>query len=101
MLIRQAQVAQEGGWLVLRAQVSSQGKETECFYSVPERFADFAIDLKEKPAMKAAAELRQMLHHRPMSLESEAYKKFELQKEKKANQLKRDFPRVRINNLGQ
>ena len=42
MLIRQAQVAQEGGWLVLRAQVSSQGKETECFYSVPERFAEFA-----------------------------------------------------------
>ena len=42
MLIRQAQVAQAGGWLVLRAQVSSQGKETECFYSVPERFADFA-----------------------------------------------------------
>lgn len=42
MLIRQAQVAQEGGWLVLRAQVSSQGKEAECFYSVPERFADFA-----------------------------------------------------------
>ena len=42
MLIRQAQVARAGGWLVLRAQVSSQGKETECFYSVPERFADFA-----------------------------------------------------------
>ena len=42
MLIRQAQVARAGGWLVLRAQVSSQGKEAECFYSVPERFADFA-----------------------------------------------------------
>lgn len=42
MLIRQAQVARAGGWLVLRAQVSSQGKETECFYSVPERVADFA-----------------------------------------------------------
>ena len=42
MLIRQAQVAREGGWLVLRAQVSYQGKDAECFYSVPERFADFA-----------------------------------------------------------
>jgi len=73
----------------------------QALHYIWERFADFAIDLKEKPAMKAAAELRQMLHHRPMSLESEAYKKFELQKEKKANQLKRDFPRVRINNLGQ
>ena len=73
----------------------------QALHYIWERFADFAIDLKEKPAMKAAAELRQMLHHRPMSLGSEAYKKFELQKEKKANQLKRDFPRVRINNLGQ
>ena len=42
MLIRQVQAARADGWLTLRAQVSSQGKETECFYSVPERFADFA-----------------------------------------------------------
>jgi len=66
-----------------------------------ERFIDFAIDPKEKPAMRAAAELKQMLQHRPLFPESEAFKKFELQKEKKANQLKRDFPGVRINNLGQ
>ncbi len=66
-----------------------------------ECFIDFAIDPKEKPAMRAAAELKQMLQHRPLFPESEAFKKFELQKEKKANQLKRDFPRVRINNLGQ
>jgi hypothetical protein len=65
-----------------------------------ERFTDFAIDLKEKPAMQAAAELRQMLQHRPLFPESEAYKKFELQKEKKISQLKKDFPRVRINNFG-
>lgn len=65
-----------------------------------ERFTDFAIDPKEKPAMQAAAELRQMLKHRPLFPESEVYKKFELQKEKKISQLKRDFPRVRINNLG-
>ena len=65
-----------------------------------ERFTDFAIDPKEKPAMQAAAELRQMLKHRPLFPESEVYKKFELQKEKKISQLKRDFPRVSINNLG-
>ena len=65
-----------------------------------ERFTDFAIDPNEKLAMKAAAELRQMLQHRPLFPESEAFKKFELQKEKKISQLKKDFPRVRINNLG-
>ena len=66
-----------------------------------ERFIDFAINPSEKPAVKAANELRQMFHHRSQFPESEAYKKFELQKEKKASQLSQDFPRVRINNLGQ
>jgi hypothetical protein len=64
-----------------------------------ERFADFAIDPKEKPAMKAAAELKQMLQHRPVFPESESFKKFEQLKEKKISELKRDFPRVCINNL--
>ena len=64
-----------------------------------ERFTDFAIDPKEKPAMQAAAELKQMLHHRPMFPESEAFRKFEALKEKKINDLKRDFSRVCINNL--
>jgi hypothetical protein len=66
-----------------------------------ERFADFAIDPKERPAMKAAAELRQMLLHRPLFPESEAYKRFESLKEEKINALKRDFPRVSINNLSE
>ena len=66
-----------------------------------ERFVDFAIDTKEKPAMKAAAELRQMLHHKPLFPESEAFKKFELLKEKKISELKQDFPRVCINNLSE
>ena len=66
-----------------------------------ERFSDFAIDPKEKPAMKAAAELRQMLHHRAMFPESEAFKKFEQMKETKISGLKRDFPSVRINNLSE
>ena len=64
-----------------------------------ERFTDFAIDLKEKPAMKAAAELKQMLQHRPLFPETVAFKRFEQLKEKKINELKRDFPRVCINNL--
>jgi len=66
-----------------------------------ERFVDFAIDPKEKPAMKAATELKQMLHHKPMFPESEAFKKFEQQKEKKISELNRDFPRVCINNLSE
>ena len=30
-----------------------------------ERFIDFAVDPNEKPAMQAAAELKQMLQHKP------------------------------------
>jgi hypothetical protein len=64
-----------------------------------ERFVGFAIDPKEKPAMKAAAELKQMLQHRPLFPESEAFKKFELMKEEKTSELKRDFPAVCLENL--
>ena len=66
-----------------------------------ERFAGFAIDPKEKPAMQAAAELRQMLHHKPVFPESEAFQKFELLKEKKTHELKRDFPTVCFENLSE
>lgn len=66
-----------------------------------ERFVDFAIDPKERPAMQAAAELRQMLHHKPMFPESEAFKKFEAQKEKKISELKDDSPKVCLDNLGE
>ena len=66
-----------------------------------ERFADFAIDPKEEPAMKAAAELKQMLQHRPLFPESEAFKKFELMKEEKISGLKRDFPKVSLENLSE
>ena len=64
-----------------------------------ERFVDFAINPKEKPAMQAAAELRKMLRHKPLFPESEAYKRFEEQKEKKINEMKCDFPAVCIENL--
>ena len=66
-----------------------------------ERFTDFAINPKEKPAMKAAAELRQMLKHKPLFPESEAFKKFEQMIETKSDGLKRDFPSIRINNLSE
>ena len=64
-----------------------------------ERFVDFAINPKEKPAMKAADELKQMLQHRPLFPESEAYRKFESLKLEKISALKRDFPGVCLENL--
>lgn len=66
-----------------------------------ERFVGFAIDPKEESAMKAAAELKQMLQHRPVFPESEAFKKFELMKEEKISGLKRDFPKVCLENLSE
>ncbi len=66
-----------------------------------ERFADFAIDPSEKPAMKAASELKQMIQHRPLFPESEAFKKFEAQKEKKISELKMGFPKVCVENLAE
>ena len=66
-----------------------------------ERFADFAIDPKEKPAMKAVAELKQMLQHNPLFPESEAIKRFEVLKERKMSELKKVFPMVCINNLSE
>lgn len=64
-----------------------------------ERFADFVINPSEKPAMKAAAELKQMLQHKPLFPESESYKKFELLKERKKTELIRRFPEVKIGSL--
>ena len=51
--------------------------------------------------MKAAAELKQMLQHRPLFPESEAFKKFDALKEKKINELKDNFPKVCLENLGE
>ena len=66
-----------------------------------ERFIDFAVDPKERPAMKAAAELKQMLQHRPLFPESEAFRKFEELKEKKVSALQIGFSKVCINNLSE
>ena len=64
-----------------------------------EHFVDFAIDPLEKPAMKAAAELRQMLHHRPLFPESESYKKFEALKKKRISELMSNYPDTCFENL--
>ncbi len=42
MRIKKTSVSNAGGHLTLSAPVSFQGKETTCFYSVPEQYADLA-----------------------------------------------------------
>ena len=64
-----------------------------------ERFVDFAVDPKEKSALQAAAEMRQMLQHKPVFPESEAYRKFELYKNQKISELQRNYPHIRLENL--
>ena len=64
-----------------------------------ERFADFAIDPKEKPAMKLASEVRQMLHHKALFPESEAYRTFEQRKNEAVEMLKKQYPKVVAENL--
>lgn len=64
-----------------------------------ERFVEFAVNPSEYPAMKAAQELKQMLHHKPLFPESEAYSKFETLLTKKTEDLKNHWPQVRLENL--
>lgn len=64
-----------------------------------DRFVDFAIDPKEQPAMQAAAELKQMLQHRPLFPESVAFKKFEMLKEQKISELRRNYPKICFESL--
>ena len=42
MLVKRPSIEKTSGGTVLRAGVSCNGRESSCFYSVPERFADFA-----------------------------------------------------------
>ena len=64
-----------------------------------ERFVNFAIDPAEKPAMKMALEVKQMLHHHPLFPESEEFKKFQLRKSEKTAELGQRYPNVIIENL--
>ena len=64
-----------------------------------EKFVDFAINPSEKPAMQAAEELKQMLRHKPLFPDSEAYRKFERQRQQKTEELTEKFPNVLLRNL--
>ena len=64
-----------------------------------ERFVDFAINPAEKPALQAAVQLRQMLQHKPLFPESEAYHKFEQQRELRIAEIKRNYPNISLENL--
>ena len=66
-----------------------------------ERFTDFAIDAKEKPIIKKALELKQMLCHKAFFPESEAYRKFEVLKEQKVAELRRLCPALRMDYLSE
>lgn len=64
-----------------------------------ERFVDFAIDPAENPAMQAAFELKQMLHHKPLFPDSDAYRKFEQHRDQKLSELSQRFPKIILGNL--
>ena len=64
-----------------------------------ERFTDFAIDPAEKPAMKIALEVKQMLQHKPLFPESESFQKFEQRKMEKTAELTKQYPKVILEHL--
>ena len=64
-----------------------------------EKFVQFAVSPSEKPAMQAASELKQMLQHKPLFPESEAFKLFEKQRNQKALELQHRFPNIVVENL--
>lgn len=64
-----------------------------------EKFVAFAVNPSEYPAMKAAAELKQMLQHKPFFPDSDAYRKFEMLREQKKDDLRRKNPNVCLDNL--
>lgn len=64
-----------------------------------EKFVQFGINSSEYPAMAAAQELKQMLQHKPVFPESEAYRKFEALKSQKTEEMKQRFPKIILENL--
>lgn len=65
-----------------------------------EKFVQFAINPSEYSAMKAAEELKQMLLHKPLFPNSEAYRKFEMLKTQKLEDVKKRYPKIITVNLG-
>ena len=64
-----------------------------------DKFIDFAINPSEKPALQAASELKQMLNHKPLFPDSDAYRKFEQQRNQKLSELSQRFPKIVLGNL--
>ena len=64
-----------------------------------EKFVQFAVNPSEQSAMQAASELKQMLQHKPLFPDSDAYRKFEQQCQQKAKELAERFPNVLQGNL--
>ena len=64
-----------------------------------EKFAGFAINPSEQSAMQAVSELKQMLHHKPLFPDSEAYRTFERQRQQKTKELSEKYPNVLLQNL--
>ena len=64
-----------------------------------DKFVDFAINPSEKPALQASSELKQMLHHKPLFPDSDAYRKFEQQRDQKLSELSQRFPKIVLGNL--
>ena len=64
-----------------------------------ERFVDFAVNPSEKPVMQKVAEVKQMLQHKPLFPESEAFLKFEQHKAEKIAELKQQYPKVLLEYL--
>lgn len=60
-----------------------------------DKFVKFAVNPSEYPAMSAAKELKQMLQHKPLFPESEAFQKFEAMKKQKSAELIKWFPEVK------
>ena len=64
-----------------------------------EKFVDYAVNPSERPAMKAAMELKQMLQHKPLFPDSEAFRRFEACKQQKTKDLMERFPEVVLEQL--
>ena len=64
-----------------------------------EKFVQFAVSPSEYPAMQAASELKQMLQHKPLFPESEAYRKFIAHRDQKLSDISKRFHNIIIDNL--
>lgn len=64
-----------------------------------EKFVQYAINPSEYPAMAAAQELQQMFQHKPLFPDSEAYRKFEQQRDQKTLEIKQKFSNIIVENI--